>query len=186
MSLVWNDKAMLRRVHAATEIALDQTAAVVQREVVNTLSQTKGAVIGKTPSGRNVYRSSPPGTAPGWRTGRLAGSISTRKRGKLTRQVGTNLKYARIHEFGGTINHPGGTAYMSVGNSVIGAYVFVSDKAAFKMQLSTGIALRRTRPHTITMPKRPFLFPTFERMVKSGQVSRTFGSAFRRALGATP
>ena len=36
-------------------------------------------------------------------TGTLAASINTQKRGKGMVSVGTNVEYARIHEYGGTI-----------------------------------------------------------------------------------
>ena len=59
-----------------------------------------------------------------------------------------DVKYAAIHEFGGVIHHPGGTAYVVIG----GRSVFVSNAKAAVMQV-TG----RTAPHDITIPKRSFL-----------------------------
>lgn len=60
--------------------------------------------------------------------------------------IGTNKVYAAIHQFGGTIKHPGGTRYVVV-NAVA---MFVSN--AFMGPVS-GI----TKPHPIPMPARPFL-----------------------------
>ena len=41
-------------------------------------------------------------------TGTLAASINTEERTSSSVAVGTNVEYARIHEFGGTIAHVGG------------------------------------------------------------------------------
>ena len=41
-------------------------------------------------------------------TGTLAASINTQKQGNHTVSIGTNVEYARIHEYGGTIQHAGG------------------------------------------------------------------------------
>ena len=59
--------------------------------------------------------------------------------------------YGRIHEYGGVIHHPGGTAYMYFGDS--DGVRFISNAAAAKMEAILG----RTRPHLITMPERSFM-----------------------------
>lgn len=68
------------------------------------------------------------------------------------------VPYAAIHEFGGTINHPGGTAYWADDS---GAH-FVSNAAAEAFQQLGGALavkgeLRRTRAHSIQMPERSYL-----------------------------
>lgn len=78
-------------------------------------------------------------------SGRLIGSINM-KYDNNSAVVGTNIKYARIHQFGGTIDHPGGTKYKIVGP---GRAVFVKNKN----KRYTGI----TKPHPIPIPARPFL-----------------------------
>lgn len=65
---------------------------------------------------------------------------------KLKATISNNMEYAAIHEYGGTINHPGGTPYFISG----GELVFVrknSPRAAF---------LPKTQPHTIKIPERSF------------------------------
>lgn len=57
-------------------------------------------------------------------------------------------KYAAIQELGGTINHPGGTAYFIKAG---GMTQFVSNKD----QLAA--TLPRTRPHQITIPARSYM-----------------------------
>ena len=61
--------------------------------------------------------------------------------------VGTNLVYAKTHQYGARINHPGGTAYIPTkrGN------IWISNKDPRAARLN------RTKPHTITVPARPFL-----------------------------
>lgn len=60
------------------------------------------------------------------------------------------VKYAAIHEFGGTIKHPGGTPYKIVD----GRAVFVSLRNAEP-------DLPRTKPHAIKIKKRPYLKPAY-------------------------
>lgn len=106
---------------------------------------------------RGRYRASTAGSPPNVRTGDLRRSITERS-GKMRRTVGTNLRYARIHEFGGTINHPGGTPYIVVGP---GRARFISNERAAELE-SQGKTVKRTKRHQITMPARPYMKPGFE------------------------
>jgi phage gpG-like protein len=102
-----------------------------------------------------------------WRTARLARSLTNQNSPDAVHKVrvagaqvigekGTTVEYAAIHEFGGTISHPGGTAYIVTGD---GARFISNAKAArFKNQKS----VRRTRAHSISIPARPFLAPAVE------------------------
>lgn len=63
-----------------------------------------------------------------------------------------DVKYAAIHEYGGTIHHPGGTAYF-VDKS--GQPFFVSNKFALSSD-----NFPRTKPHLIKMPERSYLRTT--------------------------
>lgn len=76
----------------------------------------------------------------------------------ITGRVGyaADVAYAGIHEFGGTINHPGGTAYFKDAKS--GMVRFVSNKTAIAAQLP------RTKPHLIHMPERAPLRTAFKEM----------------------
>jgi phage gpG-like protein len=65
----------------------------------------------------------------------------------ISQTVGTNVKYAGIHEFGGEIQHPGGTAYFP---DKTGQLRWVSNAAARP-------EMPRTRAHKIPMPERSFL-----------------------------
>ena len=66
--------------------------------------------------------------------------------------VGTTLPYARIHNDGGTINHPGGTAFFPRDGKI----VYVSNKVASNLA-TTGHKLPRTKAHPIRIPQRKFL-----------------------------
>lgn len=72
---------------------------------------------------------------------------------------GAGVPYAKIHEFGGTINHPGGTAYFIKEGA--GA-VFVSNASALADRLP------RTRPHAIPIPERSYMRSGFEERAPSG------------------
>lgn len=65
-----------------------------------------------------------------------------------------DLRYWRIHEYGGTVNSPGGTPYMVIK----GEARFVSNATAAKYA-ARGRQLKRTKPHTIRIQARPFLEP---------------------------
>lgn len=67
-----------------------------------------------------------------------------------------DLRYGLLHEYGGTIPHPGGTPYIVVEG---GKAVFVSIAKAQEIEANTGRKLPVTKPHSITMPARPFLRP---------------------------
>lgn len=67
-----------------------------------------------------------------------------------------DLRYGLLHEYGGTIPHPGGTPYIVVEG---GKAVFVSIAKAQEIEAKTGRTLPKTKAHTITMPARPFLRP---------------------------
>ena len=85
-------------------------------------------------------------------TGRLAASIRVNVKadqGKINIEIGSNLTYAAIHQFGGDINHPGGTPYISLGNGLVR---FVKKETASKLGIE-----KKTKPHIIRMPARPFL-----------------------------
>ena len=65
-------------------------------------------------------------------------------------EYGSSVKYALIHEYGGTINHPGGTPY------IIGE----GGKAYFvKKSYSGDQKVKYTKAHSIKMPARPYFAP---------------------------
>jgi phage gpG-like protein len=67
--------------------------------------------------------------------------------------VGTTLPYAKIHNDGGVIAHPGGTAYFKTKD---GKLAWVSNQTAARLA-SAGRKMPRTKPHAIRMPQRKFL-----------------------------
>lgn len=69
-------------------------------------------------------------------------------------KVGSPVKYAAIHEYGGTIKHPGGTAYYFIART--GLARWLSNKKA------AGHNFPRTKAHDIVMPARPWLRPALE------------------------
>ncbi|GEM_PF-871361 len=129
------------------------------------ISITAGAVSGKN------HKPSAPGSAPNNDTGVLAGNIETNQVAPLVVEVSSNAPYAAIHEFGGTIQHPGGTPYFMrdgkpvfVGNSGYGAYHH----------------LPTTKAHEITMPARPYMAPA--RDAKKKEVTQLVRKAVDRAV----
>jgi phage gpG-like protein len=66
-------------------------------------------------------------------------------------KVGTDTPYAAIHEFGGIIKHPGGTAYLVTAG---GLAQFISNSSDLAANLP------RTKPHDIPMPERSYLRST--------------------------
>jgi phage gpG-like protein len=97
---------------------------------------------------------------------KLSGSPLNRRSGRLSSSVhavdqsdadkvsagaaaGAGVPYAKIHEYGGTINHPGGTAYFV--SALLGRTFFVSNASAI------AASLPRTQPHSIEMPERSYM-----------------------------
>ncbi len=60
-----------------------------------------------------------------------------------------NIPYAKIQEYGGTINHPGGTAYFIDSKTQLA--VFISNAE------SLGLGLPRTKAHEIKIPERSYM-----------------------------
>lgn len=60
------------------------------------------------------------------------------------------VPYARIHEFGGTINHPGGTPY------------FIRDGVIRFVRKANGARFPKTKPHPIEIKARPYITPALE------------------------
>jgi phage gpG-like protein len=178
VAMEWYGDQFLARVTAAAEGALDTTASALEGEVIRTLAKTTATA--ESRRGKRLrFRASMPGTPPGSRTGHLRNSITWNRSGDLKRRVGTNLEYARIHELGGTIQHPGGTHYIMTS----GGAAFLSDEKALRLK-QQGYWVGSTRPHAITMPKRPYLVPTLARMSGSGKLQRAFNAAMKRNLRA--
>jgi len=99
MAVEWEFRRqeVLKEFRAATVKALSGAAIVVQNEIKLTM--------GKHGSGRGG-KPSPAGNPPAVQTGALRRSIQTdlsQVETRLRARVGSNLRYARIQEFGGTI-----------------------------------------------------------------------------------
>ncbi len=88
----------------------------------------------------------------GRQSGHLFKDIRVLSRTENSVTVGTTLPYARIHNEGGTINHPGGTAFFMKG----GKMAFVSNRKASNLA-TAGHKLPRTKAHPIRIPQRKFL-----------------------------
>lgn len=176
----WFGDEYMARVAEAAEFGLDRAAAQMVSETKRTLSKTTGVVKGKTRTGRNVYSASMPGTPPGSRSGELRRNVNWNNAGPLSRRVGVNARvpYAGIHETGGVIQHPGGTAYLVLSGAFGSGAVFISNKKAGTS------SLKRTRPHPIPMPARPYLRPTLARVSADGTLQRVFNAGFRSRMKA--
>lgn len=85
-----------------------------------------------------------------------------------------DVKYAAIHEFGGIIQHPGGTAYITRYGAGIGATRWISNSNPLAAHL------KRTRPHPIPMPERSYLRSGLRD--KSAQYSTGMANAAKAAM----
>ena len=66
------------------------------------------------------------------------------------------VPYARIHNEGGVIDHPGGTPFFTDKEND-NKTVFVSKEKARELRAYKGILLPFTKPHKIPMPQRQFM-----------------------------
>lgn len=127
--------------------------------------------------GANIVRDEASRRAP-YRTGNLRRSLHTEvieaSRGDAAAKVGTNVEYARIQEFGGTVKHPGGTPYLFTSFAHHGGVTFLRKDGRYPR------GTRFTRPHKIRIPARPYLYPALE--AKRSAVVREIGVALRALL----
>jgi len=93
------------------------------------------------------------GTLIGKGSGHLFRDVRILSRTNNSVTVGTTLPYAKIHNDGGEIAHPGGTAFFKTKG---GDLVWVSNKVADRLA-TAGRKLPRTKPHAINIPQRKFL-----------------------------
>lgn len=115
---------------------------------------TAGSVSGKN------HVASAPGQPPHNDTGHLKNGIIVTQIGPLHVRVISTAVYSAIHEFGGSINHPGGTAFFK---GKEGDLIFVSNATAERYAAKHGRQMPRTKPHIIPMPARPFMGPAARR-----------------------
>lgn len=168
VTIDWKGDEFIAKVEKAADVALNATTQFAADEVKKSMgagiSVPNDTAVRDTPS-------SPAGGPPGVRSGRLRASITNARVGKLKWAFGTNVIYARIQEFGGTIQHPGGTAYKVIGPG----------KAVFVSNANATANMKRTKPHTIILPARPFLRPIIN--TKKKQMQAVFIAAFKRSFG---
>jgi len=144
-------KQYLATANTAMEGAIADAAIIIQRQARMLLNK------GKSPP------PSKPGTPPHNLTGQLNESIEEETlripKGNgayvFVGRVGSNLEYARIHELGGVIKHPGGTPY------------FIKDGELVFVRKGTSNTLPVTKPHDIPMPARPYLRPALRMSQKA-------------------
>ena len=158
MGIVWEGTAkdFIKKVEKVADRSVGISAEVLVQVIQDSMPGGGANSFTKIKDRRLSHIASNPGNPPGVRTNHLKSSIQSQKRGKLKRVVGTNVVYAEIMEFGGTISHPGGTAYKIVGP---GRAVFVKNSEATP-------GMKRTKPHTITIPARPFMRPGLQKASK--------------------
>ena len=94
------------------------------------------------------------------RTGNLVRSIFEEVKDSTNEVSGrvysSGVAYARIQEDGGTIKHPGGTAYLI--DKKTGLAQFISNKDEIASRLP------RTKPHDITLKGRRYMGSAFDEM----------------------
>jgi phage gpG-like protein len=88
-------------------------------------------------------------------TGNLRRSIRKINVTSTTFTVGTDIKYARVHNEGGEIQHPGGTAYIVIKRNGVNTSVFIRNDHVHKHK-----NVKRTKAHKITIPQRKYIGPS--------------------------
>ena len=95
---------------------------------------------------------------------------------------GMNAPYAHIHQYGGTINHPGGQPYVTFPDAG-GSWRFfpLSKDKVFTPAYrdSTNARVQFTRPHAIKIPKRLYIYEEFKEtgreLIANAMISRALG-----------
>ena len=85
-------------------------------------------------------------------------------------EFSSRLPYAQIHNQGGVINHPGGTAYFKKK----GETIWISNRKA------AGKNYPRTKPHKINIPQRQFVgeHPKLDKMIEE-EIEQQIMDAFK-------
>jgi phage gpG-like protein len=91
-------------------------------------------------------------------------------------KIGSPVVYAPAHEFGTTIQHPGGTAYYF--DERKNRTVFLSNEKAGAHNFP------RTKPHAVPMPARPWLRPALAD--SKADIEAIFRKGAQEALGESP
>ena len=115
-------------------------------------------------------------------TNRLRSSIATsgtvRQGDSLINKIGTNVEYAPIHEFGGTI-HRRAMSEIFIRNR----YVRGSKAGSFKKGTTRGRGFTRGTSDTV-IPERPFMRPSIEDPANQQEVLNLLTQELQRALNA--
>lgn len=139
---------------------LEQLPATVQVSAKSTLDawavQLAGYIKASKLSGDPLHR----------RSGRLSSSVhpvtqSSASTVSAGAGGGAGVPYARIQEYGGTIHHPGGTAFFI--SQLLGGRAFFVSNAS-----SLAASLPRTQPHDINMPERSYMRSGFRDQAPNG------------------
>lgn len=139
ISLV-GDRELIQKLNAMP----DKVQAALRRKVTQLAIQLEAKVKGDKLSGQVLKV----------QTGALRASIANEVQSSGTGVTGRvfssgDVKYAGIHEFGGTIHHPGGTPYIVTKDGA----QFISKAAAANMKTPPPV----TKPRDIHMPERSFM-----------------------------
>jgi len=131
--------------------AVYTVAGLIETDAANSLEA--GAVSGKN------HVPSAPGTPPNSDNRFLQKSIHVENLGPLRARVVADMPYAAIQELGGTVQNPGGQPY------------FIKDGEFIPVSKSSPAAARlpKTKPHTITLPERPYMRPAAAKNRESGK-----------------
>lgn len=140
------------------------------------------------------FNPSPAGGPPGTVTGRLRNSIQKTPPANGTTIVGTNEKYARIQEYGGTIR-PTTKQYLTVPTNVDAAklrarHQSLRDVKGLRFATMFGkkflIKGPKKRPRimfvlvrSVTLPARPYLRPVTTNQAARDRIRKAFISGFR-------
>jgi len=104
--LNWTPENLTKPLNEAVAKGLTAGAALLSDTMARNMGSEGGGVVGKTKTGRNIYKASPPGRFPGIRTGNLRNSITyeAATASHLTSVAGTTVgkadKYGMFLEFG--------------------------------------------------------------------------------------
>lgn len=80
----------------------------------------------------------------------------------------TNVALGVVHEFGATINHPGGTDYMVSWSGGGRSGGFAGGAITF-LKRGDSRSIGKTKPHTIKIPERSFIRSAFDKNVRKYQ-----------------
>lgn len=145
-------KSNISKVSFSLEKLDRQVGEAMARGLISGMREFESTNLRKQMTGRPGLKRQSGNLVESWSIRPMLGGSKSKSSGV---RLGTRAKYARIHQYGGTIKHPGGTPYIIAGTPP--SPRFLRKDGSYPKNV------RFTQAHEITIPKRLHLIEDFKK-----------------------